>query len=60
VILSIIDEKKRAYEAGAAAVVAKPVDRAELLRAVNEACDPGTTRARRNRTPLAAPAQYAG
>ena len=60
VILSIIDEKKRAYEAGAAAIVAKPVDRAELLRAVNEACDAGTTRARRNRTPLAVPVQYAG
>ena len=60
VILSIIDEKKRAYEAGAAAVIAKPVDRAELLRAVNDACDGAATRARRNRSPLAASAQYAG
>ena len=40
VILSIIDEKKRAYDAGAAAIVAKPVDRTELLRAVNTVCNP--------------------
>jgi CheY-like chemotaxis protein len=60
VILSIIDEKKRALEAGAAGVVAKPVDRAELLRAVNDACDPRMTKARRNRASLAVPVQYAG
>jgi signal transduction histidine kinase/ActR/RegA family two-component response regulator len=48
-ILSIIDEKKRALDAGATAIVAKPVDRAELLRAVNDACD-SRKRARRNRT----------
>ncbi|RTL71238.1 MAG: response regulator [Hyphomicrobiales bacterium] len=34
VILSIIDEKKRALQSGAAAVVAKPVDRNVLLRAL--------------------------
>ena len=39
VILSIIDEKKRALDAGAAGIVAKPVERAELLKAVNDACD---------------------
>ena len=39
-ILSIVDEKKRALDAGAAGIVAKPVDRAELLRAMNDACDP--------------------
>src|SRR5207247_2155451 len=55
VILSIIDEKKRALDAGAAGVVAKPVDRAELLRAVNDACDPGAAGARRNRASVAAP-----
>jgi signal transduction histidine kinase/CheY-like chemotaxis protein len=32
VIMSIIDERKRALDAGAAAVVAKPIDRAVLLR----------------------------
>jgi signal transduction histidine kinase/CheY-like chemotaxis protein len=60
VILSIIDEKKRAYEAGATAVVAKPVDRAELLKAVNDACDPRAAKARRNRPALAMPVGYAG
>jgi CheY-like chemotaxis protein len=40
VILSVVDEKKRAIEAGARAVVAKPVDRTELLKAVQEACRP--------------------
>jgi CheY-like chemotaxis protein len=60
VILSILDEKKRAYEAGAVGIVAKPVDRAELLRTVNEACNPGATKARRNRTPLAAAAGHVG
>ncbi|MFM9726361.1 two-component system response regulator, partial [Streptomyces scabiei] len=35
IILSIIDEKKRALQTGAAAVVAKPVDRNVLLRALN-------------------------
>ncbi|MDX2201626.1 MAG: ATP-binding protein [Hyphomicrobiaceae bacterium] len=38
IILSIVDEKKRALQAGAAAVVAKPVDRNALLRALNTAC----------------------
>jgi len=32
VIMSIMDERKRALDAGAAAVVAKPIDRAVLLR----------------------------
>ena len=53
VILSIVDEKKRALDAGAAAIVAKPVDRTELLRAVNEACDVGAARAKRNRAAVA-------
>ena len=48
VILSIVDEKKRALDAGAVAVVAKPVDRAELLRAVNEACKSARGGRRRN------------
>jgi signal transduction histidine kinase/CheY-like chemotaxis protein len=47
VILSIVDEKKRAIDAGAASIVAKPVDRAELLRAVNDACGPRGKGARR-------------
>lgn len=38
VILSIVDEKKRALDAGAHAVVAKPIDRAALLRTVSAAC----------------------
>ena len=38
VILSIVDERKRALDAGAAAIVTKPVDRADLLRAIDEAC----------------------
>jgi len=38
IILSIADEKKRALEAGATAVVTKPVDRAQLLEAINSAC----------------------
>jgi signal transduction histidine kinase/CheY-like chemotaxis protein len=49
VILSIVDEKKRALDAGAAAIVAKPVDRAELLKAVNDACSPAASPVRRNR-----------
>jgi CheY-like chemotaxis protein len=47
VILSIVDEKKRAFEAGARSIVAKPVDRAELLKAVNEACEPRGAESRR-------------
>ena len=39
-ILSIVDERKRALDAGAAGIVTKPVDRAELLRAIDEACAP--------------------
>ncbi len=35
IILSIIDEKKRALDAGATAVVAKPIERATLLRALH-------------------------
>lgn len=38
VILSVVDEKKRAIDAGALAIIAKPVDRSKLLKAVNEAC----------------------
>jgi CheY-like chemotaxis protein len=60
VILSIIDEKKRALEAGAIGIVAKPVDRTELLRAVNAACKPAAAKGRRNRPSLAMPAGYAG
>jgi CheY-like chemotaxis protein len=44
VVVSILDAKKRAFDAGAAAIVAKPVDRAELLRAVNIACDRSTAK----------------
>jgi len=40
VILSIVDDKKRAREAGAAGIVTKPVDRAQLLTAINDACAP--------------------
>ena len=39
VILSIVDEKKRALEGGAHAVVAKPIDRAALLRTIHSACE---------------------
>jgi CheY-like chemotaxis protein len=55
VILSVVDEKKRALEAGAAAIIAKPADRTELLRAVNEACNPRAAKARRNRAASMAP-----
>jgi signal transduction histidine kinase/ActR/RegA family two-component response regulator len=54
VILSIVDEKKRAFDAGACAMVAKPVDRAELLRAVNDALRPPAPPARRHRAAAAA------
>ena len=40
-ILSIVDEKKRARDAGAHAVLAKPIDRTALLKAVTDACGPG-------------------
>ena len=59
VILSIIDEKKRALDAGAAGIVAKPVDRAELLKAVNDACDT-RKKARRNRAVSPSPVHHAG
>jgi signal transduction histidine kinase/CheY-like chemotaxis protein len=37
VIISVVDEKKRAVECGAHSIVAKPADRAALLRAVRDA-----------------------
>jgi CheY-like chemotaxis protein len=50
VVLSIVDERKRALDAGAAAIVTKPVDRSELLRAIEEACAPATRRSRSSRS----------
>ena len=47
VILSVVDERKVAMERGAHAVVAKPVDRTELLKAVNDACKPARSKATR-------------
>lgn len=47
VILSIVDEKKRALDAGAHAVVAKPIDRAALLRTVRAACEGEAVRDKR-------------
>jgi CheY-like chemotaxis protein len=49
IILSVIDSKKQALDAGAHAIVAKPIDRAELLRAVKDACLPAGLRSRRAR-----------
>ena len=40
VIISVVDEKKKAVECGAHSVVAKPIDRATLLRAVKGALTP--------------------
>ena len=37
VIISVVDERKKAVECGAHSIVAKPTDRATLLRAVREA-----------------------
>jgi signal transduction histidine kinase/CheY-like chemotaxis protein len=37
-ILSVVDEKKRALDAGAYGIIAKPIDRAVLLKAVFDAC----------------------
>ena len=39
-ILSIMDEKSKAREEGALGIVAKPIDRSVLLKAVFDACDP--------------------
>jgi CheY-like chemotaxis protein len=50
IILSIVDERKRALDAGAAAIVTKPVDRGELLRAIDEACAPAAQRSRAGRS----------
>jgi CheY-like chemotaxis protein len=50
VILSIVDERKRALDAGAAAIVTKPVDRSELLRAIDEACAPAAQKSKANRS----------
>jgi signal transduction histidine kinase/CheY-like chemotaxis protein len=50
VVLSIVDERKRALDAGAAAIVTKPVDRSELLRAIDEACAGPAQRTRSNRS----------
>ena len=44
VILSVVDEKKRALEAGAACVVAKPIDRTALLRALDNALEKSSTK----------------
>ena len=38
-ILSIVDEKKRARDAGAHSMIAKPIDRTVLLKAVSDACN---------------------
>jgi signal transduction histidine kinase/ActR/RegA family two-component response regulator len=54
VVLSIVDERKRALDAGAAAIVTKPVDRSELLRAIEEACAPATRRSRSNKATMPA------
>ena len=48
VILSVVDEKKVAIDAGAQAIVAKPVDRTELLKAVNDACNAARSKAARH------------
>ena len=40
-ILSIVDEKKRARDGGAHAMIAKPIDRTVLLKAVFDACSSG-------------------
>jgi CheY-like chemotaxis protein len=50
VILSIVDERKRALDAGAAAIVTKPVDRMELLRAIEDACAPPAQGSRPSRS----------
>jgi signal transduction histidine kinase/CheY-like chemotaxis protein len=49
VILSVVDAKKQSLDAGAHAIIAKPIDRVELLRAVNDACKPAGMRSRRAR-----------
>jgi signal transduction histidine kinase/CheY-like chemotaxis protein len=38
-ILSIVDEKKRAKDSGAHAIIAKPIDRTVLVKAVMDACN---------------------
>ncbi|HJU31633.1 MAG TPA: ATP-binding protein [Hyphomicrobiaceae bacterium] len=42
IIVSVVDARKRALDAGAIGIVAKPLDRAELLKIVKEACEPGS------------------
>ena len=44
VMLSIVDDRKRAIESGALGVVAKPLQRAELLRMLNSVCDNETAK----------------
>ncbi len=41
VILSVTDAKKRAIDAGAFAVLARPADRIELIKVIKAACYPG-------------------
>jgi signal transduction histidine kinase/CheY-like chemotaxis protein len=52
VILSIVDEKKRARDGGAHSMIAKPIDRTVLLRAVFNACNSAGTE--KSTTPQAA------
>ncbi len=44
VILSVVDDRKRAFDAGAHAVLARPTDRADLIRVVANACEPAARR----------------
>jgi len=59
VILSIVDDKKRALEAGAAAVLSKPVDRVKLLAAINECCAPDAASAPNGAELAVAPTRFA-
>ena len=49
VMLSIVDDRKRAIQSGAQGIVAKPLQRAELLRMLNSVCD-GVEHAKKLRT----------
>ncbi len=51
VMLSIVDDRKRAIESGALGVVAKPLQRAELLRMLNSVCDNETAKRMRMNEP---------
>ena len=43
VMLSIVDDRKRAIESGALGIVTKPLQRAELLRTLKSVCEVATT-----------------